>query len=278
MKKFLFSILLLCSNLIAAEQLLNSMFKDVEYKRLDTFFLNNTNQVNNQVNYINHKVIPFLHKKNTLLDIGAGPGNTTKQIAKSFKEITTVDPIPDYAASFNELGFRTYINNFEELKIGEQFNFILCSHVLYHIEQDKWNTFLNKFYQTIEDEGKGMLVLLAPKGKWYDFEVSLNPNKSIPNSDLILKNLNNMDIPYEITSMPCSFKTKDYNSFRNLVQLFTIGNCFPTDEFNHFSSEKKQLIAKAIDTFIERECKRGDGSYELCWEDSYVILNKHNNS
>lgn len=263
-----------CTNLTSSEQLLNSMFKDTDYKKLDTFFLNNTNQTKNQINYINHKILPTLNRRTKLLDIGAGPGNVTKQIAKNFNNTTIIDPISEYSNTFKELGFKTFVNNFEELKINDKFDFILCSHVLYHVDQDKWQSFLNKFYDTIGNNGKGMLVLLAPKGEWFDFEVSLNPNKPIPNSDLILRKLKSLNIQYEITSTPCTFKTDNYNSFRDLVHLFTIGNCFPTEEFNSFSAEQKQLIAKKIDTFIEHDCKKGDGTYELSWEDSYIVLSK----
>jgi len=255
----------------AEGELLNSNFGENEYESIETLFINNTTQIKNQLLFIEAKILLKISHKNKFLEIGPGPGYATEKVAKSFSKTAVVEPIKAYQIKHKGRGYITFIENFQNVKLHDLYDFILCSHVLYYVKRDQWDYFLKKIYDSIEPNGKALIVLLAPRGGWADLHLAIKSDYL--NSKEIELALNRQGIQYEISFVQSFFKFPKRKGFEKIVKAFTIDNCFAPEAFNQLTNDKKTYIYKKIDEYIDR-CKKLDGSYETIWEDGYIVLSK----
>ena len=254
----------------AESKLLNSNLEESEYANIgDIYTDNTTNQTTNQLRFIDKKILVKISPKAEFLEIGPGPGYATEKIAKNFSRTTVVEPIKAYQEIHKKRGYKTFGENFQNVNLhNHQYNFVLCSHVLYYIKRDQWGSFLKKIYNSIEPGGKALIILLAPKGGWADLHTDVRSDYS--NSKNIELALNREGIKYDVSCVSAVFKYPNRKGFKKVVQTFTIDNCFSPEEFKQLSTNKKQQVYKKIDEYIDR-CKQSDGSYKTTWQDGYVV-------
>jgi SAM-dependent methyltransferase len=118
------------------------------------------------------EVIGGIRHRRRFLDIGAGGGDLTIPISQSFEETSIVEPNQEQAAFFRRRcpNFTVHSDFWEKLDLGsKRFDFILCSHVLYYIEEGKWLTTIDRMYNHLEDGGCIAVVLQSPIGHVADF-------------------------------------------------------------------------------------------------------------
>ncbi len=253
------------------KQLLVSNFREIEYGDVENVFINNTSHKDLLVQFVRSKILPQLVSKKSFLDIGAGPGEITKILTAYFDSTTVVEPNPTYRSDYKRLGFLTHIRNFQDEKLENSFDFILCSHVLYHLDRKDWAFFLNKINQSLSSGGKALVVLVAPRGSWHDLRASICSSYSCSSeAEKVLKKLN---IFYRTFPVRSSFKSFRYEDFHRVVSLFTIDDCFLPKKFIELSRGEKQNIYGKIEEFIST-CKKDNGVYELVCEDDFIIIDK----
>ena len=147
------------------------MEEDAEYQRqLDLFSRCSTEKGIELVKI--GEAIAGIPQRRYFLDIGAGCGNLTIPVSQSFSETTIVEPNKKQAAFFNRRcpNFTVYNDFWEKVNLGsKRFDLILCSHVLYYIEEGHWLTTIDKMYQHLEDSGRIVIVLQSPIGQVADF-------------------------------------------------------------------------------------------------------------
>jgi SAM-dependent methyltransferase len=106
------------------------------------------------------------------LDIGAGTGNLTVSVSQFFAETTIVEPNERQAGVFRRRysRFRVYDCRWEDADLGsDQFDFILCSHVLYYIPVRDWLKTIEKMYSHLAVGGTIAIALQSPVGEVAEF-------------------------------------------------------------------------------------------------------------
>jgi SAM-dependent methyltransferase len=256
---------------MAAKEVLSSNFAETDYAKIDTIFIRGANQRGNQVKFIDTKIFPAILRKNRFLDIGPGPGHVTERIARSFSETTVVEPIKDFEKKFREQGYITFIGNFQNITLKSTYDFILCSHVLYHVSQNEWPCFLQRIYDLLDPKGIALIVLIAPNGPWARLQLSINPN--LPNSKKVEPILKKLGLQYDVFLVKSNFKTKKREDFEKVFRLFTLDNCFAPEEFNKLTAKQKLSIERKIRSYVD-SCRKADGTYVANWDDAYIVVNK----
>jgi len=145
--------------------------EDAEYQRqLDLFSRCSTEKGIELVKI--GEAIAGIPQRRCFLDIGAGCGNLTIPVSQSFVETTVVEPNQKQAAFFKRRcpSFTVYNDIWEKIDLGaKRFDLILCSHVLYYIEEGHWLSTIDKMYRHLEEKGRLVIVLQSPIGQVADF-------------------------------------------------------------------------------------------------------------
>ena len=118
------------------------------------------------------EIIAGVPHRSSFLDVGAGGGVLTIPISQSFNETTVVEPNGKQATFFKQRcpHFKVYNDSWETIDLGSQrYDFILCSHVLYYIEEGHWLQTIEKMYEYLEPGGRIAIVLQSPIGEVADF-------------------------------------------------------------------------------------------------------------
>jgi len=262
-------------------QLLKSNFSEENYNQVQTvfnkkvetaFYKNDASSSYTEVlsNFIKETILPYLESKESFLDIGAGPGEITNQIAPHFNSSTIVEPNSLHKEKYTAQKCTVHTANFQDVQLKQKYDFVLCAHVLYFIEHNKWAEFLEKLHSCINKNGQGLVVLVAPRGNWHKLRESINPNYS--NSALVEKKMDMLNIKCKKTPNHNTFSTADYDEFKRIVYLFTITDCFTSlQDFKKLTEGERNSIFAKIDAFIE-DCRTDDGRYEAICEDDCLLF------
>lgn len=254
----------LISIALADEQSLVSNFTEKEYASVERIFSNNTGHIDNLADFVRN-----LELSGSFLDLGAGPATITERLSYYFSSTTVLEPNREFVPIYQVKQFKYYIGNFQVTKIEGTYDLILCSHVLYHVPQKEWAPYLKKMHSLLNPNGKGLVVMVAPTGKWHALRSSINPNYSC--SAQVEKALQQENISYELVPNQSVFKIENYEDFRALVRLFTIDDCYLPEEYNDLTVAEKKAIDDKIDAFISN-CEQPDGSYVFIDEDVYIVF------
>ncbi len=249
---------------------LRSNFNEKEYEKAENIFLDNTDHIFNVVNFFKKKVLPKINL-NDFLDIGPGPGNITKLIAGFFKNTTIVEPNKYFLKNYKLNSYIKYCDKYQKICLSNNFDFILCSHVLYHIDKSERSDFFKKIFHNLAPGGIAIIIHVAPSGEWHKLRYEIN--KNYISSFSILKELEKLTIFPKVTTIKSFFKDYNIDSFKKLVYLFTIDDCFSPVEYVKLNRTERLEIRIKIERFIDN-CKKPDGSYVLCSEDDYIMLQK----
>jgi ubiquinone/menaquinone biosynthesis C-methylase UbiE len=147
------------------------MENDAEYQRQLAVFVKSATEKGIELIKIG-EIIAGLAKRNYFLDIGAGGGDLTIPVSQSFDETTIAEPNVKQADFLKKRcpHFNIYNDFWENVELGpRRFDFILCSHVLYYIEEGHWMNTIEKMYAHLEEGGRIAVVLQSPIGEVADF-------------------------------------------------------------------------------------------------------------
>jgi ubiquinone/menaquinone biosynthesis C-methylase UbiE len=147
------------------------MWEDVEYQRQLALFVRCSTDKPIELVKLGEIIAGLPHRR-TFLDIGAGGGDLTIPVSESFNETSVVEPNERQAAFFRRRcpHFVVYNDLWENVDLGsKRFDLILCSHVLYYIEEGNWLNTIEKMYANLEDGGRIIIVLQSPMGEVANF-------------------------------------------------------------------------------------------------------------
>jgi ubiquinone/menaquinone biosynthesis C-methylase UbiE len=155
----------------ASNQIPIEMEEDAEYQRQLNLFSRSSTEKGIELLKIG-EIIAGLSKRRYFLDIGAGSGDLTIPVSQSFYETTIVEPNSKQAGYLKRRCPHFYIYNDFWEKVAfdsKRFDFILCSHVLYYIEEGHWMNTIEKMYDCLEEGGRIAIVLQSPIGEVASF-------------------------------------------------------------------------------------------------------------
>ncbi len=147
------------------------MEEDDEFKRQLELFVKSSTEKGIELVKIG-EIIAGLTGRRSFLDIGAGGGELTIPVSLSFEKTTVVETNEQQTRYLQRRcpHFRIIRDSWEDVDLGsEQFDLILCSHVLYYITEDRWVTIIEKMYAHLAKGGCMAIVIQSPIGEVADF-------------------------------------------------------------------------------------------------------------
>lgn len=118
------------------------------------------------------EVIADLRHRRRFLDVGAGGGDLTIPLAQSFHETTIVEPNTAQVEFLRRRypHFKLHNTTWADVELGaDRYDFILCSHVLYYLDEADWIPAIDKMRAHLEPDGRLVIVLQSPIGELADF-------------------------------------------------------------------------------------------------------------
>lgn len=143
------------------------MEEDAQYKRQLDLLTKSSTEKGIELLKIG-EIIAGLARREKFLDIGAGGGDLTIPISQSFGRTVIVEPNEKQTAIFRQRYPQVEVYNelWEQVDFGTQrFDLILCSHVLYYIEEGKWLPAVEKMHRHLEENGVVIIILQSPVGE-----------------------------------------------------------------------------------------------------------------
>jgi len=147
------------------------MEEDAEYKRQLALFIQCSTEKGIELVKIGETIAGLTHRR-CFLDIGAGGGDLTIPASQSFDETTVVEPNKKQSTFLRHRcpHFTVYNDLWRNIDLGsKRYDFILCSHVLYYIEEGHWLSTIEKMHTHLEAEGRIAIVLQSPIGEVANF-------------------------------------------------------------------------------------------------------------
>lgn len=139
-------------------------------KQLDLFIRSSTDKRLELVKI--GEIIAGLRHRRRFLDVGAGSGDLTIPLAQTFHETTIVEPNTSQIEFLRRRypHFRLHNATWADAELGaDRFDFILCSHVLYYMDEINWMPAIDKMRAHLEQDGRLVIVLQSPIGELADF-------------------------------------------------------------------------------------------------------------
>lgn len=107
----------------------------------------------------------------SLLDIGAGNGELTKNLSSKFSSITVIEPakkrLKELTNNLINANLNLFNEKFETVKLNGKFDFILSSHSIYYLK-DLEQT-LKKIKGFLNEKGKFLIVIKSAEGELQEF-------------------------------------------------------------------------------------------------------------
>lgn len=239
------------------------------YVVTDRIFYENSQQLDLFAEEIEKELLPAIKNKNHFLDIGAGPGLLTKRLASHFQTTSVVEPNNEFVKKYEKGAFQVYNSTFEECSLPFSYDFVLCSHVLYHIDLKKWPAFLDKLYKSINANGKGLVIMMAPRGRFHEECLKLNPE--YPHSKQGIEYLQSHKIPHKIKKVKVSLKTRSFQDMFTVLRFFLFEDCFTPETYKALTPERLKEIDAAITQFVN-DCLTGESTYELQYDEDHILI------
>lgn len=251
-----------------------SSFSAAEYAKIESGFTSATNHIDVLCLFIQKNILPNI-KRGSFLDIGAGPGFVTRKLKGYFNETIALDPNNYYADNYfisDDINNLRFVNkSFESVNFDQKFNFILCSHVLYHIPQSQWTTLIEKILKVLEKKGKALLTLVAPRGPFHDLCNQINPNYS--NSKELKSILKTLNIDYNAAEIKTSYFYKNMHEFVSLMRMFVIDDCFLPEEYACIPEREIKTINQKIRNFVHDCYDKKNNLFSIQIDEDYMLLN-----
>lgn len=126
--------------------------------------------------HILHEIIKSIGQTGNLLDIGAGPGIAASIISAFYPdiEVNVTDISPECIPLWEKRGLNgLLLYNLKKIPWkDENFDYVICSHVLEHIEERDIHYFLNELWRVCSKR----IIIVIPDGDvhFYDHKVIYN--------------------------------------------------------------------------------------------------------
>ena len=217
------------------------------------------------------KIYPFLSEKKTFLDVGPGAGKICKNLKKYFVLTEAVEPNKKLQETLSKEGISCYSGEFRNYTASHPFNFILCSHVLYHFSYEQIKFFVNKMWSLLTEGGACLIVMASPKGTCHKFKS--NFHSSFTHSGLLAKVLTEFNFSFEKFEVINPMTCQTYEESLNLANFMVFEDCFLPEDFKNLSSQERNEIQEKIKSEV-RDLKEGSQYNFFQTEDHFLLWKK----
>ena len=241
---------------------------DSEFRDVYNLLVSTTDEYSHLLPLLEGPVLSRLSRTDALLDVGAGPGIFTP-LSSHFEHIGIVEPDPVYCLeavqkvlSMGKL-VTAYNGLWEAAQFGEQqFDLILCAHVLYFVAPENWDGFIQKMVPHIAPGGRMAIVLVAKGDEASELirrTLDIGELGSHPFSAAVIEHLQAHNYAYEVLSFEAGITTE---TAEKLLEVMTL---FPIMQYDKGSTPEQRLA------LIERHFK-GDGQYRMPYTVDAVVV------
>jgi SAM-dependent methyltransferase len=219
---------------------------------------------------IKSKIIPKLVNKHSMIDVGAGMGILTQHLETEFQEITVLDINPEVEKDLRSHNYDVKICDFFKFETDKKFDFVLCSHVMYHLDETQMKTFIDKLYSLVNPGGYCFIALIGPYGNNHDFHIKFNPD--YVNSQQIIRILEKHHVEFErIEAIPHHITTSSNGKMRSLLKFFLVENCLRKSSALINAGEEKRMD-EVLDAEVQKSKVPDSDNYDISQRDDYLVL------
>jgi ubiquinone/menaquinone biosynthesis C-methylase UbiE len=133
-------------------------------------YLNFLIKYSNEKEVLSKEILNYFQptKDMTFLDIGAGEGSITTNIASLVKETTAIESNHGLANQLRQNSIKVIEADYQSIDLDKKFDLVLASHVIYYFESVNWLSMVGKMYRGLNEGGKLCVVFFANSGGFYE--------------------------------------------------------------------------------------------------------------
>jgi hypothetical protein len=160
---------------------------------------------------------------------------------------------------------------FTEFYSDSTYDFVLCSHVLYHMPLQAMKTFIEKLLLHTKPGGYCLIALIAPRGQNHSLHVKFNPQYI--NSDNVKSILADLSIEYFTYTGINQFRANCYDDMLALCRFFVMEDCLSKQVLSELSPEEFHEIEGQIAS-VAKCLHESNGMFRLTQEEDYILIHK----
>lgn len=248
-----------------------SVLSEQEYNQVYRILSDHIANIDDVIQSIKHSALPKLQQCESFLDIGPGTGFITNAISPHFQTCSVIEPSEEFCQQFRNHGYDAQAAIFQTAELQRQYDYVLCSHVLYNVELSEWPAFLDKMIAGIKPGGVGTIVLGAARGAHHEMckSLQLAHKTTAP----IIQYLNDHQIDYTIEETVSQYHAADFDSMHTLCRFSFLEDCFTAEQFANLSADERRHLDDGIKSYAEG-LVQSDGRYRLDAEVDYIHIVK----
>lgn len=215
---------------------------------------------------IYHRVLPYLNHPTSMLDVGAGPGIMTQELNRYFEKVDAVEPNRQLESLYQNKSVKLFPVYWSEFNENQEYDFVLCSHTLYHMNKEEMKEFIVKLLKYTKPDGVCLIAMMAPRGQNHELHTLFNPYYI--NSGQVKEILDELGVTYEIVSASNHFQANSYDQMAALCRFFVLEDCLT-------KSQHDQIDLNSFEASISQlthSLQQPDGTFTLGQEEDYFIM------
>ena len=224
---------------------------------------------------VEERLLPRLPKHPTLLDVGAGSGQVAARLAPHFGSLTLLEPNQNQLAGLQLEKAKVLVEPLERYHSSEQYELVICSHVLYHVPLSGWGAFIDRLLTFVRPGGYCLILMTAARGQSY--ELCRDFTEPQPFSDRVVEAVRQRQLPHEVIAMMAGFSTKTFEEMVTLCRFFVFEGCYTAEQLAAMSEDEVRVMEEKIRGHAER-CRGADGLYRLDQDEDLIIIPKAANA
>ena len=220
---------------------------------------------------VEQRILPRLPKRPTLLDVGAGSGKVAERLAPHFDLLTLLEPNPNQIAGFKHGKAKVLFEPLERYQSPEQYELVVCSHVLYHVPLSDWGAFIDRLLTFVRPGGYCVIVMTAARGQTYELCRDFSETQLF--GEQLLTTMQQKQLPHEVIPTMSGFVTHTFEEMYTLCRFFVLEGCFTAAQLAAMSEDEVRRQDEKIRIHAER-CRGADGVYRLEQDEDLIIIPK----
>ena len=217
------------------------------------------------------RILPRLPKQPALLDVGAGSGKVAERLAPHFGSLTLLEPNHNQIAGFEHEKAKILLEPLERYHSSEQYELVVCSHVLYHVPLSDWGAFIDRLLTFVRPGGYCLIVMAAGRGPTY--ELCRDFSELMLFGEHLLTTVQQMRLPHEVLATMSGFEAKTFEEMHTLCRFFVLEGCYTAEQLAALSQDEVRTLDEKIRVHAER-CRGADGVYRLEQDEDLIIIPK----
>jgi SAM-dependent methyltransferase len=185
--------------------------------------------------------------------------------------VTLIEPNREQIGSFALEGVEIIPRTFEDFTSEERYDLVLCSHVLYHVPLEAWESFIDKLLSHVRPGGTCLIVLAADRGEQYEMmrDFILLPRVG----RRVIEILSRKGIAFEVFGKANCFIAESFEDMHTLCRFFVLEDCYTQERLAALSESEARELGEKIRRCAER-CRTADGTYRLEEEEDMILIQR----